>query len=359
MKFAVKDINSLEAELLQSGTGTIEPVLSLDFAGYIIEVKTNSPALGKNLRHYFSAFVTENARPNLSVLAVEAESPEFDVHFEVKTPDPGKSKIKEEYYDLPDGRLVRKRLTGMVFLFGEGVNLAVGPCLENANQVINFINNRFIAYKLERGCLLGHAAGVARQGKGLALAGFSGMGKSTLALQLMSCGTDFVSNDRLLVTAGDRIPYMYGVAKLPRINPGTALNNPDLVRVLPDADRHRFGSLETDELWELEHKYDVFIDECFGGSHFQLEAPMDALVILNWSRREKDLEIVEADQASRRRLLPAFMKSTGLFYLGNRHDQEPADAIDSYLELLAPVPIYEFKGGPDFARAAEFCLDLI
>lgn len=41
-------------------------------------------------------------------------------------PDPGKSKVKEEYADFPDGRLVRKRLTGMVFVFGEGDHLAMG-----------------------------------------------------------------------------------------------------------------------------------------------------------------------------------------------------------------------------------------
>ena len=68
----------------------------------------------------------------------------------MKTPDPGKTKIKEEYVDLDDGRIVRKRLTGMLFVFGGGQNVAVGPCGANLNQVINFINNRYIEWLLCR-----------------------------------------------------------------------------------------------------------------------------------------------------------------------------------------------------------------
>ena len=64
------------------------------------------------------------------------------------------------------------------------------------------------------------------------MAGFSGAGKSTLALHVMSLGATFVSNDRVMVAetpANDSgAPMMYGVAKHPRINPGTAMNNPDL-----------------------------------------------------------------------------------------------------------------------------------
>ena len=62
---------------------------------------------------------------------------------------------------------------------------AVGPCLANDNQIVNFINNRLIEVRLRAGDLLFHAAGVARNGRGLALAGFSGAGKSTLALAIM------------------------------------------------------------------------------------------------------------------------------------------------------------------------------
>ena len=64
----------------------------------------------------------------------------------LKDPKPGKSKIKEEYGDLEGNRLVCKRLTGMVFVFGGETNLALGPCLVNSNLVVNFINNSRIQW---------------------------------------------------------------------------------------------------------------------------------------------------------------------------------------------------------------------
>jgi hypothetical protein len=63
---------------------------------------------------------------------------------------------------------------------------------------LNFINNRFIQWTLDRGCLLFHAAGVAparsRPGPGRVL----GHGKSNPGLARHEPRLDFVSNDRLM-----------------------------------------------------------------------------------------------------------------------------------------------------------------
>lgn len=332
--------------------------LVLAFDDCRIEVRTNSPALTKNLREYFSDFISSASDRDMLITAHEAPPPELPLSFTTKEPDPGKNKIKEEFVDLDDGRVVRKRLTGMVFIFGGEDNLAVGPCLANANQVINFINNRFISWKLRQGCLLGYAAGVSLHGRGLALAGFSGMGKSTLALHLMSRGTDFISNDRVLIREDDPGLFMYGVAKLPRINPGTALNNPDLAGVIPPQDRERFTSLTPEKLWSLEHKYDVFLDHYFGSDRFALAAPMKGLVILNWYRDRGETVIQEVDLRQRRDLLPAFMKSAGLFFLPE-HGEKIDHSEDAYLELLIKTRIFEISGGVDFDRACDACLSIL
>ncbi len=147
-----------------------------------------------------------------------------------KKPDPGKSKIKEEYAEIEGGRIVRKRFAGMHFIFGGELHVAIGPCLENPNRIVAFINNRFIALKLNEGCLLGHAAG-------LAPGGFFGAGKSTLALHLMSRGVTFISSDPLIVTqncAGGL--KMFGVAKLPRVKPVVFL---DFIVMESDDARYR------------------------------------------------------------------------------------------------------------------------
>jgi len=342
--------------------------LYLDLGDCRICVRSNSQALVRELDGYFGTFVAAAGPVDLSITALEAPSPSIPLDLTTKEPDAGKSKIKEEYTDLPGGRLVRKVLTGMVFLFGQGVNLAVGPCEANANQVVNFVNNRYIEHKLNQDCLLGHCAAVAHltadgsggRMRGLALAGFSGAGKSTLAMHVMSRGALFVSNDRLLVRENGVGLNMFGVAKLPRINPGTALNNPHLAGVVPPEDRERFQDLEGEELWNLEHKYDVFLDKCFGEGRFVLSAPMHGLVVLNWRREEGETSIRFVKAAERPDLLPAFMKAAGLFYhpaANGSQWTEPGP--ERYTALLSRCDLVEISGGVDFERAADFCMEYL
>lgn len=356
-------ILSTIADLLSGGAAAPNE-LFLDLGDCRIRVCSNSPELLTQLDAYFGGFVAAPGPVDLTITALEAESPSVPLDLTVREPDPGKDKVKEEYADLPGGRLVRKTLTGMVFLFGGEVNLAVGPCLENPNQVVNFINNRYIEHKLNQDCLLAHCAAVAHlkdgRMRGLALAGFSGAGKSTLAMHVMSRGALFVSNDRLLVRENGVGLNMFGVAKLPRINPGTALNNPDLAGVVPPEERGRFLELEGDDLWSLEHKYDVFLDKCFGEGRFVLTAPMHGLVVLNWQRGAGESSIRFVKAAERPDLLPAFMKAAGLFYLPPGGGGEWCDpGLAEYTALLSRCDLVEITGGVDFVRAADFCMEYL
>ncbi len=327
--------------------------LLLRFDGCVIEVRLSDPELQRILARYFSPFVVAGQHPDM-VITVHESSETFPLPYRIKQPDPGKTKIKEEYFDFADGRVVRKRLTGMHFFFGGDQHLAIGPCRANSNQVVNFINNRFIQWKLQQGWLLGHAAGVCMHGRGLALAGFSGMGKSTLALHIMSRGATFVSNDRLLVTATAQDCRMAGVAKLPRVNPGTVLNNPDLAPVIPAGQRSAFADLPAAALWDLEHKFDVDIEQCFGPDRFVLEAGMHSLVILNWRRSQEPFHMARVDIRRRRDLLAAFTKETGLFYLPAGGSSGFTE--DQYLDILARIRVFELWGGVDFQGAADACV---
>lgn len=335
--------------------------LHLMFGDCRIDVVTNSIALDKDLTNYFKPFIArdEKTAPHMVIHAYEGSSPDWEFDYTIKQPDPGKTKIKEEFVDFSDGRLVRKRLTGMVFLFGGGRNLAVGPCVQNSNQVINFINNRFMEWKLNQGYFLAHAAGVIWDGVGIAMAGFSGMGKSTLALHLMSRGAKFVSNDRLLFKKENDDFYMLGVAKLPRINPGTALNNSDLESVIPPEDRREFSELSESELWDLEHKYDVFIDECFGKNKFILSNSMNLIVMLNWQRTTDPITTKLVSFSDRGDLLGAFMKSPGLFYEPEEVEAHDSLTEDSYIEALKGFPVLEISGGVNFDEAVKVIIKLV
>ncbi len=334
--------------------------LGLRFGDCRIRVSADSVEVADALRNYFRAFVDqENIPPDIEITVHEADPPEFAGPFIIKEPDPGKTKIKEEFIDFSDGRAVRKRLTGMVFLFGGRKHLAVGPCLKNINQIVNFINNRYIEQVLCRGALLGHAAGVLRNGRGMALAGFSGAGKSTLALDIMAHDAAFVSNDRVMIQPRGKLPVMRGVAKQPRINPGTALNNPTLTGIMSQEDRDRFSGLAEKDLWAVEHKYDAAIEDCFGSGRFTLRAPMHALAILNWRHGGGALKAQFVDPNKRRDLLTAFIKSTGLFFLPPADCRMPDPSPENYIRYLSPCDVIEFSGGIDFDQAARICVSYL
>lgn len=336
--------------------------LKLHFEGCRIKILSNHPEVLQSLNGYFNTFVEPSSgSEDIVIHALEMPAPQMSVAFIEKTPDPGKTKIKEEYCDIPPYRIVRKRLTGMIFIFGNRINIAIGDCLKNINQVVNFINNRYIEWKLCQGCLLGHAAGVVLNGKGLALAGFSGSGKSTLALHMMNRGASFVSNDRLMIeltqTGNSKHLVMHGVAKLPRINPGTIMNNPNLMKIMPQEDYLTYRSLSKEELWHVEHKYDAPIDECFGKGKFCLTSPMSALVILKRSPEEMTLSPIRIQE--RTDLLSAFIKPVGLFFMPSDRCQMPEPNQENYIRYLSHCRIWEIAGNIDFDQAADACISFL
>jgi HprK-related kinase B len=316
--------------------------------------------LKQKLKKYYSSFIFfENQQPHIIVKAIDVHLPVPDMPFIDKLPDPGKKKIKEHYCDLDSGRVVRKKLTEMLFYFNRRDNLALGPCAENDNQVINFINNRFIQWKLDQGCLLCHAAAVTRGNQGIILAGFSGMGKSTLALHLMNKGLNFISNDRLMVEKKNQNLVMYGVAKLPRVNPGTILNNPSLTEMFNENEIKKFSKMKKNKIWDLEYKYDVFLDQCFGPGKFRLKSNVKALVILNWQRNEWSVTFNRIDLKKRKDLLETVIKFPGLFYLPAKTQKNTLTSPEEYINLFTSCEVYEVSGGIDFTQATQKCHELI
>ena len=80
---------------------------------------------------------------------------------------------------------------------------------------------------------------------------------------------------------------------------------------------------------------------------------MKGLAILNWKRAGAGLKVARVDIASRRDLLPAFMKSTGLFYDTGSDMPVPDFSEDAYVEGLAGCTVLEVTGGADFEAAAR------
>ena len=264
---------------------------------------------------------------------------------------------------MSDGRIVFKTRTGMHFLLGTSELLAIGPCAKNPNQVINFIISQYLGTRLEEGWALCHAAGVAHDGHGIGIAARAGAGKSTLALHLMSAGSSFVSNDRLLVKPTGAGAELAGVPKMPRVNPGTLLHNPVLAPILPPERREALQRLGPGELWRLEEKYDVMVREVYGPGRCVYRAPLRALLVLNWARAtETPARFARIEIAARPDLLDLVMKSPGVFHRdaeGRSSEETVQPDRNAYLRAFASVPVYEATGRADFDIAVGFCRRLL
>lgn len=346
MTRAPQTIREIEHEILSGERLSSEVLLGLEGCG--IRVRSNSELLIEQVRRYYSAFVTTVDRSRVVVTVVECDPVSFDLPLSVVPHNDPEKTPKDSFVDLRDGRFIKKMRTDMAFAITADERLAVGPCLENLNQVINFIDAQYIDEHVSRGGVLLHGSGVSRENCGLVLAGFSGMGKSTLSLQMLERGFDFISNDRVIVDCELPGTRMYGVAKQPRVNPGTILANSSLSDLLTDERAKELDALPAEKLWHLEEKYDVSIDEFFGEGRRRLLARLEGLVILNWHRSNERTKLERVDLAARADLLPAIMKPPGLYCWSTFGDPHPEPDASDYIQALADSPVYEVTGGIDF-----------
>jgi HprK-related kinase B len=338
--------------------------LCLDIGGFGVHFRSNSAALLEQLSNYFADLVVAGAPPaDIRIAALEAEPPRFPLEYRDWPRERGKAGKKERYADAPDGRVVFKMRSGMQFLLARDELFAVGPCSKHPNQIVNFIISQYLDRRLEEGWALCHAAAVAWKGCGIGIAARAGAGKSTLALHLISTGLSFVSNDRSLIRATGTCTELAGVPKMPRVNPGTLLHNPDLAGILPPARREQLQRMDPGELWQLEEKYDVMVRDVYGRGRCLYHAPLRAWVVLNWSRTaDEPARFASVELGTRRDLLGLIMKSPGVFHrdAGGRSAVETArPEPEVYVRALAGVPLYEASGRADFDAGVSFCRRLL
>ncbi|NVK20266.1 MAG: HprK-related kinase B [Methylocystaceae bacterium] len=343
--------------LINDGT-LADGQIVLDLDGYKIAVKSNSSDLIEKLGTYF-AHCLGAGEADCTVVAIDGPAADLGVEFIDWKREPGKTGRKDAFYDLDDGRLILKVRTGMMFLQSSDHLIATGPSLENDNQVINYINAQYMNYLQQDGALICHASGLVRAGKCLGMAGFSGGGKSTLMLKMIEAeGLSYLTNDRLFIKGAEAT----GIPKLPRINPGTILNNKTLRPMLSDDYAAKLEALPVEELWHLEEKYDVMVEDVYGEDKITTRAELGGFLILNWAREgDEPLSIKRVNLAERPELLhKAIMKSPGPFYQykDGSFFMDTTELDDQpYLETLADVPIYEASGRIDFEEAARICLE--
>ena len=359
------------AASFKEGVQLLDEELWLQLPQSALLVKSNSHQLLEILRRYFAPWVSRRAKTRQQlaeaeilvekITAIERPPLEMDITWRDWFREAGKSGRKDTCYDLPEGRLIRKVRTGMVFLQSRKHRLVAGPCTEHCNQVINFIGNQYMNFLQQQQWRICHAAGLAHGDRALAIAGFSGGGKSTLMLHLLDDPRlNFVSNDRLFIKTAGADVLARGIPKLPRINPGTIVNNQRLRGILSAEECRRYQALPVDELWQLEQKYDVDIEQVYGEGRITDQAVLTDFIVHNWSiTSNQKIRIESFPVAERPELLAAVMKSSGPFYQykdGRFYQDGTVNNEDAYTKILSKVNMTEVSGRIDFSALKKFCL---
>jgi HprK-related kinase B len=340
--------------------GKAELCLPLRFGDYDLAIASNSGPMLEKLRHIYRHFLDDAPRSRFAITIIDVPAaPDLDLAFTRHLSDDSDDESKDEFCDLMDGRVIRKRSNGILFASGDGIELAIGPCEEHENKTVNFINSRYIQWQLHQGGVLAHAASVKGAKKGLVLAGNPSAGKTTLAFRLLDHGLSFVGKDRVIVRREARGLQGYGTPKPPRVNPGTAMSNPKLRPVLKAAYAQKLEKLSQEELWSVEKKHEVFIEELYGAGHAAMDGPIDAIVLLTWRRGPEPIRIERVSLNERRDLLTILMKKRGIFYRSPTGSVDPEPDEQAYLEVLGDSPVHEITGGLDFDQATRFCAGLL
>lgn len=314
--------------------------------------------LNSELRRYFRHAIAEPGPTDAVVEVLEGQNLMSSPEWVNWARDPGKTGRKDAIHDLEDGRLVGKVRTGVTFLQSPQAIIAFGPCAQNSNQIVNFINTQFLNMSLRDGWQICHAAAITNGTQTLAIAGLSGGGKSTSVLRLMELSAlKFMTNDRLLARAGQPFPDALGIPKEPRINPGTILHNPRLRGMLSEQRLAELSEMAGDDLWHLEEKYDLIISDVFGAGRVQYDAPLTDFWVLNWNRESTEAtRLIDVDLSTRPDLLSAIMKSPGPFYQKTdgsfSRDTDQCSEAD-YLQALQGVRAREVTGRIDFDTIFE------
>lgn len=333
--------------------------LALAFHGMAFKVLSDDSGVLNLLQDYFSGLTeanTETASAQQRVYLVNKPLDTSKIHWTpVERAKVSPLGLKEAYADVSDGRWIHKVRTGMVMFQSLTDPIIFGDLRRHISQVINFINNQFLNYQQRQGYLLGHASAFAIDGSVTAIAASSGGGKSTLMLKALEAdNTRFLSNDRILFKPADGQIRILGLAKHPRVNPGTLLNSQRLLSILPESERVRFKGMPQSQLWDIEQKYDVLIPQTYGENKAVLSGHLKNLVLLDWSLGASEPTALSAvDIKANPEALEGLRKSPGPFFqlADGRFPPEQSQAADIYAQNLSGVEVWRLTGKVDFDRA--------
>jgi len=333
--------------------------LSLTFQGLGFTISADDKEILDYLKAYYSGLSDDSVSKSSKCLFLINQQPDFssDDWRPIERTKASPLGLKESYTDTPEGRWIQKVRTGMAMFQSLNDTLVIGNLNQNRSQVVNFINNQFLNHYQHQGYLLGHAAAFDIDGNTTAIAASSGGGKSTLMLRALEANpARFLSNDRILFKPENGEIKVVGLAKHPRVNPGTLINSERLMHLLPATERTRFAAMPASELWNIEQKYDVLIPQCYGEDKVRLSGILKILILLDWSPNSSaPTKLSPVDIEQEPEALEGLSKNPGPFFqdTDGYFPGSVTRSCEHYAANLKGVQVFRLTGKADFDSAFE------
>ena len=316
--------------------------ISLKIREAVFKIKSNSFRLMQTLESYYSHLIADSRSEAIEILTIERTPVSVDLEF--IDWEPG---IK--IFELDDGRIVKDEEGGMLFLQSPGSLVAVGPCEENPEKIIHFINSQYSNFLHKEEWAESSASAIEIKGIGVGICGGCSTGKSTLTLELMEDEEARFLSDGGVFVRDEGIVVARGLPILPSICRGTQLENYRLRCMLPS---YRIEELESkgDSLWDRNCKTDVDITSVYGIGRIVQETALQYILVLNWSKdSEEETTIKQINCIKTPGILEVLQAARCPFLC--KESPKP-----DFPNLLKEVEIHEISGGMNLEVVKDFIL---
>ena len=307
-------IDFSEADLLR---------MRLRFNQFELEFASQDETLFAAVAEYYRPFIAADgkAAPDSSVYAFQlpGKSSTFNMR-DFSRVERGK-KIKEEFIDIFEGRVVRKKRSKVEMFFDGRNNVIFGSLHDNLHQVCHLINIVYSRYFLvNRGYMLWHAAamGDPTTGKAAAIAGLGDTALNTIIMRLLEQDFCFCTYDRLMVRGGGDEVHALGYPKRPFCNAAAVLNNPRLAPIVPVEELAKLKAMPAREVLALDLTYDIPVEKIYGPDRYRLECELSSLYLIKWTAdRNVQPRITRLEPGMAMKELALYYKDLGVFDLNN------------------------------------------
>ncbi len=327
------------------------------FADVVVEVRANDERVLRELDEYYQAFLCTDCHAKADHVVYALHLPDAKTQERMRDfrRSEGGGRIKEEFCDLFEGRLVRKKRTLVEIFFDGRHNLIFGNLNEDSfKQLVRFINVVYSRHYLTRkGYMLWNAGAVSRSGKAVAFAARPGMDKDAVVAAFLSGGYDFVSHDRLMVKTRDEAqPHLLGYPSQPIFSAASLLVSPRL-RSLLGLRPENLASMTNEDLQEK--RYEVDVASLYGPNRFRLQADLCCMYLLQWSLTSSSpMGIHEVGSDLVLQEVPFYYKDLGVFDLNNtRGERAMLPDWDHLKRIMEPLRVFLVDGRPDVAALVQ------